>query len=257
MCLIQYVNTGSTYMGNHGPLAGSDDAVAFYNLHIYECFLLPLHSLQASSKVILWPSKVHLSWSFPIFYRALDGLWNVQTEPRAASIMLRSMLKSRQGIFRWKCWASSMFPWMPDGDFAGRRPLVALTSKWRWCWVGGGWREVMVGSKWSARANKRLGSYLHSWHSAKNAKKARTVGEKKNPNKREPDATHLHLCSICCSSYSSFCFARKLKVVVLWERDPMIYKSVLHIRVLLILCFPCLSLSICIFLNSNHQVVTT
>ena len=118
MCLIQYVNTGSTYMGNHGPLAGSDDAVAFYNLHTYECFL---HSL-ASSKVILWPSKVHLSWSFPIFYRALDGLWNVQTEPRAASLMLRSMLKFRQGIFRWNCWASSMFPWMPDGDFAGRRP---------------------------------------------------------------------------------------------------------------------------------------
>ena len=53
-------------MGNHGPLAGSDDAVAFYNLHIYECFLLPLHSL-ASSKVILWPSKVHLSWSFLSF----------------------------------------------------------------------------------------------------------------------------------------------------------------------------------------------
>ena len=253
MCLIQYVNTGSTYMGNHGPLAGSDDAVAFYNLHTYECFL---HSL-ASSKVILWPSKVHLSWSFPIFYRALDGLWNVQTEPRAASIILRSMLKFRQGIFRWNCWASSMFPWMPDGDFAGRRPLVALTSKWRWCWVGGGWREVMVGSKWSARANKRLGSYLHSWHSAKNAKKARTVGQKKNPNKREPDATHLHLCSICCSSYSSFCFARKLKVVVLWERDPMIYKGVLHIRVLLILCLQCLSLSIFIFNHSNHQVVTT
>ena len=72
----------------------------------------------------------------------------------------------------WLCW------WTEAVSAPDVKMEVMLRGRGE---VGG----VGEGSKWSVRANKRVRSCLHSWHSAKTVKRTKTKKKEEKPNQRK------------------------------------------------------------------------